>query len=210
MSLLAGVTLLAVDTETMGFDVKNGHRLVELAWIRIVDGGIVEEWSTLVNPGQPIPPGASNVHKIFDGMVAGSPRPADVGKAVREALGDFPLVFHNAPFDLPFLKVFFEEAGAPPLANPIVDTLGLARELFGASGNRLGELARKLALPEPRRSRRAEGGTDRGEHSAAWDAHLTAQLFVKLAGLWEAKRGPCSLAELAAFSMDKMRLTARR
>ena len=210
MSLLAGLTLLAVDTETMGFDVKNGHRLVEVAWIRIVDGRIVQDWSSLVNPGQPIPPGATAVHRISDEMVAGSPRPADVGKAVREALADFPLVFHNAPFDLPFLKVFFEEAGAPPLANPIVDTLGLARELFGSSGNRLGELAKKLGLPDPGRPPRRSGGPDRRDHSAAWDAHLTAQLLLKLAGLWEAKRGPCSLAELASFSMDKMRLTARR
>jgi DNA polymerase-3 subunit epsilon len=208
--LLAGTTLLAVDTETMGFDVKNGHRLVEIAWIRIVDGGIVEEWSSLVNPGQPIPEGATAVHKISDEMVAGSPRPADVGKAVREALADFPLVFHNAPFDLPFLKAFFEEAGAPPLANPIVDTLGLARELFGPSGNRLGELAKKLALAPPGRPPRRSGGPDRTDHSASWDAHLTAQLLVKLAGLWEARRGPCSLAELASSSMDKMRLTARR
>lgn len=210
MSLLAGLTLLAVDTETMGFDVKNGHRLVEVAWIRIVDGRIVQDWSSLVNPGQPIPPGATAVHRISDEMVAGEPRPSDVGKTVREALADFPLVFHNAPFDLPFLKVFFEEAGAPPLANPIVDTLGLARELFGPSGNRLGELARKLALAEPGRPPRVSGGPDRTDHSAAWDAHLTAQLLLKLAGLWEARRGPCSLAELASFSMDKMRLTARR
>ncbi len=210
MGVLDGVSLLVMDTETMGFDVKSGHRLVELAWVRIVDGRIADSWDSLVNPGQPIPKGATDVHKITDAMVSRAPRPAELGKSVRETCADLPLVFHNAPFDLPFLGAFFEEAGAPPLANPIVDTLGIARELFGPSGNRLGELAARLQLLEAGGPPRRSGNADRTDHSASWDAHLTARLLLALVKQREAKHGPCSLAELAALSMDKMRATARR
>ncbi len=210
MSLLTGVTLLAVDTETTGFDVGKGERVVEVAYVRIADGRIAGEWSSFVHPGKPIPPEVTRIHGITDAMVAGAPPLAEVGRALREACADLPLVFHNAPFDLPFLRVLFEEAGVPPLRNPIVDTLGLARELNGSSGNRLEELSRKLALPKRQSPVERPGASAVTDHGAIWDAYLTAQLLLRFAERWEAGRGPCSLAELAAASMDKMRLTARR
>jgi DNA polymerase-3 subunit epsilon len=198
MSLLAGVTLLAVDTETTGFDVARGERVVEVACVKIVDGKIAGEWSSLVHPGKPIPPGATEIHKITDAMVAGAPAAADVGRALREAIADLPLVFHNWPFDLPFIEQLLRDAGQPPLTNPIVDTLGLARGLFGASGNSLGALAGKLQLPVET------------AHRALGDTRTTARLFVRLAECWEAERGIRSLSELAAASQDVMRATARR
>ena len=103
-----------------------------------------------------------------------------------------------APFDLPFISSFMRAAGAPPLWNPVVDTLGLARGLFGPGSNSLGALAAKLALPpEPR-------------HRALGDAITTARLFLLLAERWEREKGARSLAELAAASQDMMRLTGRR
>jgi DNA polymerase-3 subunit epsilon len=196
--LLAGATLLAVDTETTGFDPATGDRIVEVARVAIADGRLSEEWSSLVNPARPIPPGASEVHKITDAMVAQAPSVAEVGRVLREALADLPLVFHNAPFDLPFLKVLFEEAGVPPLSNPVVDTLGLARGLPGAGGNSLVALAAKFQLP-PETAHRAIG-----------DTRTTARLLLRLAEQWETQRGIRSLAELAAVSQDVMRATSRR
>ena len=198
MSLLSGATLLAVDTETTGFDVSRGARIVEVARVAIVGGAIAEEWSSLVHPGRPIPEDAAKIHGITDAMVADAPRAAGVGRLLREACADLPLVFHNAPFDLPFLRTLFEEAGAPPLANPIVDTLGLARGLAPGGGNSLGAVAARLQLP-------AETA-----HRALGDTRTTARLLVRLAARWEAERGIRSLAELAAVSQDVVRLTARR
>jgi DNA polymerase III epsilon subunit family exonuclease len=192
------VTLLAVDTETTGMNPNDGARLVEVAHVTIVNGALASEWSTLIDPGKPIPPEATRVHGIRDDMVAGGPRPADVGRALREACGDLPLVFHNAPFDLPFLVALFREAGAPPLINPIVDTLGLARGLFGTGNNALGALATRLKLPVET------------AHRALGDTRTTARLFIELAGRWEQEKGVRSLLELAAVSQDVMRATARR
>lgn len=198
MSLLAGVTLLAVDTETTGMSPADGHRLVEVARVAVVNGVLGEEWSTLVDPGRPIPPDATRVHGIHDAMVAGAPKAPEAGRALRAACADLPLVFHNAPFDLPFLLHLFREARTPPLLNVIVDTLGLARGLFGTGNNSLGALATRLGLP-------AETA-----HRALGDTRTTARLFVELAGRWEREKGVKSLLELAAASQDVMRVTARR
>ncbi|HEY6194055.1 MAG TPA: 3'-5' exonuclease [Candidatus Eisenbacteria bacterium] len=198
MSLLQGVTVLAVDTETTGMSPADGHRLVEVARVAVVDGALAEEWSTLIDPGRPIPPDATRVHGISDAMVAGAPTAATAGRLLRQACGDLPLVFHNAPFDLPFLIQLFREAGAAPLLNPIVDTLGLARGLFGAGSNALGALASRLKLPVET------------AHRALGDTRTTARLFVELAGRWEREKGVRSLLELAALSQDVMRTTARR
>jgi DNA polymerase-3 subunit epsilon len=198
VGLLAGLRLLAVDTETTGMSPGDGHRLVEVAHVEIANAALGEGWSSLVRPGRAIPPDAARVHGITDAMVASAPEPREVGRALRDACADLPLVFHNAPFDLPFLAHLFREAGAPPLLNPIVDTLGLARGLPGSGGNSLGALAARLGLPpEP-------------AHRALGDARTTARLFLALVERWERDRGVRTLAELAAASQDVMRATARR
>ena len=198
MGILSGHHILALDTETTGMSPADGHRLVEVARVAIVDGVLAEEWSTLVNPARPIPADATRVHGIRDDMVANAPSQNDVGRELREACGDLTLVFHNAPFDLPFLLHLFRAAGAPPLLNPIVDTLGLARGLFGTGSNSLGPLAQKLGVA---------GET---AHRALGDTRMTARVFVELAGRWEKEKGVRSLLELAAISQDVIRATARR
>jgi DNA polymerase-3 subunit epsilon len=198
MSLLSGLQIMAVDTETTGLDPSQGHALVEVATVAIEGAALGEGWSSLVRPGRAIPADASAVHGITDAMVAEAPPPDAVAAELRRRCADLPLVFHNAPFDLPFLIALLRTTGQPPLLNPIVDTLGLARGLGGPGGNSLGALAARFRLPrEP-------------QHRALGDARTTARLFLALAAQWEAERGVRSLAELAAASQDVMRLTAAR
>ncbi len=200
MTLLAGHDIAVVDTETTGFSPSDGTVIVEVAVVRLVDARVREElsWSSLVDIGRPIPPDATAVHGITTAMLAGAPKRAEVARRLREACGDRPLAFHNAPFDLPFLAAMLRRAGLPPLWNPVVDTLGLARGLFGPGSNSLGALAARLGLPRET------------AHRALGDALTTARLFLALAGRWEAERGVRSLAELAALSQDAVRVTGRR
>jgi len=100
--------------------------------------------------------------------------------------------------DLPFLVELFRRAGAPPLVNPVVDTLGLARAFAGEGGNSLQALRARLGLP-------AEAA-----HRALGDAVTTARVLIALADRWERERGVRSALELAASSLDVMRQTARR
>ena len=199
MAILTGHKVLAVDTETTGMSPEAGARLVEVAHVTISDGVLGETWSSLVQPGRPIPPDATRVHGITDQMVAGAPSVIDVGRPWRIALADLPLVFHNAPFDLPFLLALFREASAPTLLNPIIDTLGLARGLpDGVGGNSLQVVRKRLGLPEE------------PAHRALGDALTTARVCIALAERWERDKGVRSLNELAAVSLDVMRVTGRR
>jgi len=196
--MLRDATLQTLDTETTGMSPSQGHALVEVARVAVVNGAVADTWSSLVNPGRPIPADASAVHGITDAMVVSAPAPAEVGRALREGCGAATLVLHNAPFDLPFLNAMLRNSGLTPLWNPVIDTLGLARGLFGTGNNSLGALAAKLGLPkEP-------------SHRALGDALTTARLFLHLAGRWQQEKGVTSLAELAAVSQDVVRLTARR
>lgn len=197
MPILLGCTVLALDTETTGMTPADGDRLIEVARVAVVDGVLGEEWSSLVDPRRAIPWGATRVHGITDAMVAGGPDAAVVGAALRKACADLPLVFHNSPFDLPFLIQLFRDAGVPPLVNPIVDTLGLARGLFGTGDNNLRSLAARLKMP-------AETW-----HRALGDTRTTARIFVELATRWEREKGIRSLLELAAVSQDVLRTTRR-
>jgi DNA polymerase-3 subunit epsilon len=198
VALLDGQTIEAVDTETTGFDPGQGHEVVEVARVSIVNRSLAESWSSLIRPSRPIPHGASAVHGITNPMVAEAPGPTEIGRKLREACGDRTLVFHNAPFDLPFLAALLRGAGQPPFTAPVIDTLGLARGLFGAGSNALGPLARRLGLPEET------------EHRAAADARTTARLLIALADLWEREKGVRSLDELAAASQDVVRLSRQR
>ena len=198
MALLDGQSVEVLDTETTGFDPAQGHELVEVARVSIVDGSIADTWSSLIRPSRSIPPGASAVHGITDATVAEAPGPTEIGRQLREGCGDRTLVFHNAPFDLPFLVRLLRGAGQPPFTAPVIDTLGLARGLLGAGSNALGPLARRFGLPEET------------EHRAAADARSTARLLIALAERWEKEKGIRSLDELAAASQDVLRVSSRR
>jgi len=198
MTLFDGTRLAVLDTETTGLDPAQGHELVEVAWVALDGGEIGESWSTLVNPGRPIPADATAVHGISDLMVRDAPGPAVVAAELESRCAGRTLVFHNAAFDLPFLDVLMRRGGCGPLLHPVVDTLGLARGLFGQGGNSLGALATRFGL-------QAEAA-----HRAPGDALTTARLLRVLVARWESERGACTVAELAAASQDALRLSSRR
>jgi len=197
MGLLAGRRLIVIDTETTGFDPAAGDELVEIAAVTLDDGAVATEWSSLIRTARPIPAGASAVHGITDAMTASAPEPARVAAELRAICADHALAFHNAEFDLPFVRALLRGAGQPTLTAPVVDTLGLARGLFGSGGNTLGALAQRLGLP-------AESA-----HRALSDARGSARVLIELAARWERERGIASFDELAAISQDQVRLTRR-
>jgi DNA polymerase-3 subunit epsilon len=197
MGLLSGRRLMVLDTETTGFDPAEGHELVEVASVAVENGAMTEEWSSLIRPARPIPPGATAVHGITDAMTASAPEASRVAAELRARCADHALAFHNAEFDLPFLRALLRGAGQPPLSAPVVDTLGLARGLFGSGGNSLGVLARRLALPIE------------SAHRALADARTSARVLIELAARWEREKGVVSFDELAAISQDQVRLTRR-
>ncbi len=197
MSVLAGHRIVVIDLETTGWNAAEDD-VLEIARVTIQDGAIADCWSTLISPGRPIPVDATRVHGIGAAALTGAPPAGPVARELRGSLEGAVLSAHHAAFDLEFLKVLFRRHGAAPLRRPVVDTLGLARGLFGSGGNELAALAERHGIAHD------------GPHRALPDARATAALLLQLAPRWERERGVRSLAELAGASLDALRLTGRR
>lgn len=119
--------LAIVDLETTGAD-PNRDRITEIA-ILITEGDtLIEQWSTLVNPGMPIPQRIQDLIGITDAMVTTAPPFADLAESVREKLSDAVFVAHNARFDYNFLRAAFEQIGMVWDA-PVLCSVKLSRAL---------------------------------------------------------------------------------
>ena len=195
---LAGSRVVAVDVETTGWNADEGDTIVEVAAVAIDGGAVGECWSSLVRFTGSLDAGVIAVHGIDEAMLASAPPAAEVAAQFRERCADHPLAFHNARFDLGFLRPFLRAARARPLTAPVIDTVGLSRGLFGPGASGLGALRQALGIPEA------------PSHRAAGDALTTARVLIALAPRWERERGVQTLAELAAASQDVVRLGSWR
>jgi DNA polymerase-3 subunit epsilon len=120
--------LVFLDLETTGASADR-DRITEVGLIEEVDGELVGEWSTLVDPGRAIPPVIVSLTGITDQMVAGAPSFADIGAELLERLEGRLLVAHNARFDYGFLRAEFRRLGISFRAR-VLCTVRLSRTLF--------------------------------------------------------------------------------
>jgi DNA polymerase-3 subunit epsilon len=120
--------LAFVDLETTGATPAR-DRITEIGIVTVAGDGRVSEWSSLVNPQQPIPGFIQAMTGITDAMVAGAPVFAELADGLRERLRDCLFVAHNARFDYGFLKNEFRRAGMDFRAT-VICTVKLSRRLF--------------------------------------------------------------------------------
>ena len=145
------------DVETTGLSPAYGHRICEIACLRLRAGIELGRMESLVDPGRVISPGAYRVNRIEPEMLAGAPAFETVASSVLELMQDAVLVAHNAPFDLGFLATELKLAGLPPPEGPVVDTLILSRRTFNFASNSLSAVASALEVPvEPTHRARAD------------------------------------------------------
>lgn len=119
---------IALDLETTGLD-SNNDKIIEIAALKYVNEYIVEEFVTLVNPGCFLQPIITKITGITDDILVSAPPLEDVIDDFISFLGDFPLVMHNADFDMGFINKACKKQGIV-LINPVVDTLVLCREML--------------------------------------------------------------------------------
>jgi DNA polymerase-3 subunit epsilon len=140
------IPYIAADVETTGLSAADGHRVCEFALLRFLRGTVIDSFVSLVNPLRPIDPGASAVNGITDEMVAAAPTFADLLPRILDFLADDPLVFHNAPFDLSFLRSEARIAGGSWPGNRVIDTLLLARRTGRFRSHSLPSICRELGI----------------------------------------------------------------
>ncbi|OGS07648.1 MAG: hypothetical protein A2270_08235 [Elusimicrobia bacterium RIFOXYA12_FULL_51_18] len=153
-----------IDVETTGLSPQTS-RICEVALIGFQGVCRVSHFSSLVNPGLPIPPETTKIHGITDEMVKNSPAfPALVPRLVALLEGTV-VVAHNAEFDLSFVQMEFARAGLKLPELPVIDTLHIARHLGGFSNNRLGTIAKELDI------------SIENWHRALSDVEMTRKIF---------------------------------
>jgi DNA polymerase-3 subunit epsilon/CBS domain-containing protein len=167
---LIALDAFVIDTETTGLDPGKA-RIVEIAALPLKGGKLDEKAALrqLVNPGEPIPPAATNIHKIDDAMVASAPGFAAVWPDFAAAISGSILVGHTLGFDLAVLKRECERAGLPWAPPRTLDTCLLAEVAEpNLSGFTIEHLVSWL------------GVTIDGRHSALGDAAVTGRIFLAL------------------------------
>ncbi|MFD2371729.1 ATP-dependent DNA helicase DinG [Brevibacillus sp. GCM10020057] len=161
--------LLVVDFETTGSHPRHGDSIIQIGAVAIDNGQVTDSFSTLVNPGQPIPSFITQLTGITEEMVRDAPSLEEVFPRLLRMLDGRVFVAHNASFDLQFLQEALLSQGYYAFDGYVLDTVELSRLLMPTQNSyRLGELASELAIEHD------------NPHQADSDAMATAQLFLHL------------------------------
>jgi DNA polymerase-3 subunit epsilon len=180
---------IVVDTETTGLDPLDGHRVVEIGCVELLNGiPTGQTFHHYFNPERSMPAEAFAVHGLSEDFLKDKAFFAEVAGELVAFLGDAPLVIHNAAFDLSFINAELERAGRPPIVRErLVDTLMIARRKHPGGSNRLDDLCARYAIDNSRRTK----------HGALLDAELLAEVYVELIG---ARQAQLVLSQAAAPS----------
>lgn len=128
------LVFVAFDLETTGLSPQL-DLIVEIGAVKYIDGREVAKYGVLVNPGRPMPPGASAVNGITDDMLADKPAITEVLPEFLAFIKDAVLVAHNATFDLGFIRSAMARQGLGQLPNDFVDTRIMAQKAFPGRPN---------------------------------------------------------------------------
>jgi len=165
---------IVLDTETTGLSPADGHRLLEIGAVEIVDQALTGKiFHQLVNPERDVPEDAARVHGHTVAVLKDMPVFANIVDEFLAFIGDARLVIHNAEFDMRFLNAEFTRLGREPIGlDRVVDTLALARKKHPGQPNSLDALCDRYSID---RSRRVK-------HGALLDAQILVEIYRELTG----------------------------
>jgi DNA polymerase-3 subunit epsilon len=165
---------IVFDTETTGFEPSDGHRIVEIGCVELMDhlptGRTLQFY---LNPERDVPIESQRVHGLSAEFLADKALFAHVVEEFLEFLGDAPLVIHNASFDIKFINAELKRTGHKPI--PLVraiDTIEIAKRKFPGARYSLDELCKRFSVDLSARTK----------HGALLDAQLTAEIYLELIG----------------------------
>jgi DNA polymerase III subunit epsilon len=183
------------DVETTGPAAGKGGAITEFGALKVVRGEVVDEFSTLVNPGRPIDPFVVRLTGITDRMVSGAPTVSEVMPRFERFVEGSVIVGHNVHFDCSFVKA---ARGGASLPNPVLDTLKLSRCLVpGLKRYRLSSLVGHFGVRQV------------PNHRALSDAAATVGVFLKLLKLLRSA-GVESVGEAATIKGGRGRIKPQK
>ncbi|PPB82664.1 DNA polymerase-3 subunit epsilon [Albidovulum inexpectatum] len=166
---------IVLDTETTGFEPEEGHRIVEIGAIELLNhlptGRFYHQY---INPERPMPKEAFEVHGLGDDFLRDKPRFAEIAQDFLDFIGpDSRLVIHNASFDMKFINAELSWVNLPPIPmDRAIDTLTMARRKFPGAPATLDALCRRFGIDNSAREK----------HGALLDSELLAEVYLELIG----------------------------
>ena len=166
--LHSGAVFCALDTETTGLKPAE-ERIIEIGAVKFDANGVIDTFSTLVNPRVLIPHFCQELTGITNKMVFGQKEFKEIAGEFLEFLGEETIIIaHNAQFDLRFVNAEQERMNRPPLPNKAIDTLRFSRWTFPENEHwTLQFLAEQLKIEV------------KAAHRAADDARVCMEIFKK-------------------------------
>lgn len=165
---------IVLDTETTGLDPRQGHRIIEVAGIEMVNRRLTgRHIHKYVHPERDIDAGAQAVHGITLEFLADKPKFADIADELMAFLSGAELIIHNAPFDIGFLNAEFGRLDRVPvetLCNGVIDTLRMAKEIHPGKRNSLDALCERYEIDN----------SSRTLHGALLDTELLADVYLAM------------------------------
>jgi DNA polymerase-3 subunit epsilon len=181
---------IALDTETTGISAQQGHRVIEIGAVEMINHFRTgKHFHAYINPQRPVDEGAFKVHGISDDFLKDKPLFKDIVSDFLEFIGDSRLVIHNAPFDIGFLNHHLHQLGVGLLQNDrVLDTLELARKKFPGAKNSLDALCNRFSIDLSAREK----------HGALLDSELLADVYAEMIGAGANQRNLMFAQEKAA------------
>jgi len=165
---------IVFDTETTGFEPSDGHRIVEIGCVELIDHFPTgKSFQAYLNPERDVPIETQRIHGLSDEFLRDKPVFATVAEEFLAFIGDAPLVIHNASFDIKFINAELARAGHDPI--PLaraIDTIEIAKRKIPGARYSLDELCKRFGVDL----------SARAKHGALLDADLTAQIYLELVG----------------------------
>ena len=168
---------VVLDTETTGLEPKQGHRIIEIGALEMVERQLTgRQFHTYINPEREIEEGALEVHGITEEFLRDKPRFAEIADDLLAFAAGAELIIHNAPFDIGFIDnelslTGHEESSITAVAT-VLDTLELARDLHPGQRNNLDALCKRYEVDN----------SSRTLHGALLDAEILADVYLAMTG----------------------------
>jgi len=166
---------IVLDTETTGLDPAQGHRVIEIGAVELIDRRLTgRHFHHYLQPDREIDPGAIEVHGITNEFLADKPCFEHIVQDLLQFIEGAELVIHNAPFDVGFLNVELAMTDHPSVESSctVLDTLIMAREMYPGQRNNLDALCKRLDVDSSQRTL----------HGALLDAEIRADVYLRMTG----------------------------
>jgi DNA polymerase-3 subunit epsilon len=169
--------LVILDTETTGLNPQEGHRIIEIGCVELVNRRLTgKRFHTYINPERIIDSGAIEVHGLTNQFLENKPIFSAIAKDFIAFIQGAELVIHNAPFDVGFINYEFSllnnQTGTIADYSEVFDTLIYARKKHPGQRNSLDALCKRYGIDN----------SHRDLHGALLDAEILADVFLLMTG----------------------------